>query len=60
MRIAQGRGVGPQGVRHGATLRIRPSLDFTIALLLLEHRDRHVRLEPDREEDTYDRFMRQR
>ena len=33
--------------------------DFTITLLLLEHRDRHVRLEHNPEEDTYDRFTRQ-
>jgi IrrE N-terminal-like domain len=32
--------------------------DFTITLLLLEDRDRYVQLEPDPEEDTYDRFMR--
>jgi hypothetical protein len=31
--------------------------DFTITLLLLEDRDRYVRLEPDPGEDTYDRFM---
>ena len=31
--------------------------DFTITLLLLEDRDRYVQLEPDPEEDTYDRFM---
>jgi hypothetical protein len=34
--------------------------DFTISLLLLEDRDRYVQLEPDPEEDTYDRFMRHR
>ena len=34
--------------------------DFTISLLLLEDRDRYVHLEPDPEEDTYDRFMRYR
>ena len=33
--------------------------DFTLSLLLLEDRDRYVQLEPDPEEDTYDRFMRQ-
>jgi hypothetical protein len=33
--------------------------DFTITLLLLEDRDRYIRLEPDPEEDTYDRFTRQ-
>jgi hypothetical protein len=31
--------------------------DFAITLLLLEDRDRYVQLEPDPEEDTYDRFM---
>ncbi len=30
--------------------------DFTITLLLLEDRDRYMQLEPDPEEDTYDRF----
>jgi hypothetical protein len=34
--------------------------DFTVTLLLLEDRGRYVRLEPAPEEDTYDRFMRQR
>jgi hypothetical protein len=33
--------------------------NFTITLLLLGHRDRYVQFEPDLEEDTYDRFMRQ-
>ena len=33
--------------------------DFTVSLLLLEDRDRYLQLEPDPEEDTYDRFMRQ-
>jgi hypothetical protein len=33
--------------------------DFTVSLLLLEDRDRYIQLEPDPEEDTYDRFMRQ-
>ena len=34
--------------------------DFTISLLLLEDRDRYFQLEPDPEEDTYDRFTSQR
>jgi hypothetical protein len=33
--------------------------DFTITLLLLEDRDRYAQLEPDSDEDTYDRFVRQ-
>jgi TolB-like protein len=33
--------------------------DFTVSLLLLEDRDRYIQLEPDPEEDTYDRFIRQ-
>jgi hypothetical protein len=33
--------------------------DFTISLLLLEDHDRYVPLEPDPEEDVYDRFIRQ-
>jgi hypothetical protein len=32
--------------------------DFTVSLLLLEDRARYIQLEPDPEEDTYDRFMR--
>jgi hypothetical protein len=31
--------------------------DFTITLLLLGDRDRYIQLEPDPEEDTYDRFI---
>jgi hypothetical protein len=31
--------------------------DFTISLLLLEDRDRYVQLEPDPQEDTFDRFV---
>jgi hypothetical protein len=31
--------------------------DFTITLLLLEDRDRYIQLEPDPEQDTYDRFV---
>ncbi len=34
--------------------------DFTITMLLLEDRDRYFQLEPDPEEDTYDRFTSQR
>lgn len=34
--------------------------DFTITVLLLEDRDRHFQLEPDPEEDTYDRFTNER
>ena len=34
--------------------------DFIITLLLLENRDRYIQLEPDPEEDTLDRFARQR
>ena len=34
--------------------------DFTITLLLLEDRDRYTPLDPEAEEDTYDRFMRGR
>ncbi len=34
--------------------------DFTITVLLLEDRDRYIQLEPDPEEDTYDRFTSQR
>lgn len=34
--------------------------DFTISLLLLEDRDRYTPLDPEAEEDTYDRFMRGR
>jgi hypothetical protein len=30
---------------------------ISITLLLLEDRDRYIQLEPDPEEDTYDRFM---
>lgn len=33
--------------------------DFTVSLLLLEDRYRYIQLEPDPEEDTYDRFTRQ-
>jgi hypothetical protein len=33
--------------------------DFTITMLLLEDRDRYFQLEPDPEEDTYDRFTSQ-
>jgi hypothetical protein len=32
--------------------------DFTITLLLLEDRDRYIQVEPDAEEDTYDRFTK--
>jgi hypothetical protein len=32
--------------------------DFTVTLLLLEDRDRYIPLEPEPEEDTYDRFTR--
>jgi hypothetical protein len=32
--------------------------DFTISLLLLEDRDRYIPLDPEAEEDTYDRFTR--
>jgi hypothetical protein len=39
--------------------RISEQYDFTVSLLLLEDRDRYFQLEPDPEEDTYDRFMRQ-
>ena len=31
--------------------------DFTISLLLLEDRERYVQLEPDTEQDTYDRLI---
>jgi hypothetical protein len=31
--------------------------DFTITLLLFEDRDRYIQLEPDPEQDTYDRFV---
>ena len=34
--------------------------DFTITVLLLEDRDRYFQLEPDPEEDTYDRFTNER
>lgn len=34
--------------------------DFTISLLLLQDRDRYTPLDPEAEEDTYDRFMRGR
>jgi hypothetical protein len=33
--------------------------DFIVTLLLLEARNRYIRLEPNPEEDSYDRFMRQ-
>jgi hypothetical protein len=34
--------------------------DFTITVLLLEDRDRYFQLDPDPEQDTYDRFTSQR
>jgi hypothetical protein len=34
--------------------------DFTVSLLLLEDPARYIQLEPDPEEDTYDRFMREK
>jgi len=62
-QLADGRtGVlhGP-GVWFGEEVRemtiFSEQYDFTITLLLLEDRDRYVRLDPDAEEDTYDRFM---
>jgi hypothetical protein len=63
--LADGRtGVlhGP-GVWFGEEVRemtiVSEQYDFAITLLLLEDRDRYFQLEPDPEEDTYDRFTRQ-
>jgi uncharacterized protein DUF955 len=60
---------GRTGVLHGPGVwfaeQVREMMifseqyDFTVSLLLLEDRDRYIQLEPDPEEDTYDRFMRQ-
>jgi hypothetical protein len=64
-QLADGRtGVlhGP-GVWFGEQVRemtiFSEQYDFTVSLLLLDDRDRYIQLEPDPEEDTYDRFMRQ-
>jgi hypothetical protein len=64
-QLADGRtGVlhGP-GVWFGEEVRemtiFSEQYDFTVSLLLLEDRDRYIQLEPEPEEDTYDRFMRQ-
>ena len=63
-QLADGRtGVlhGP-GVWFGEDVRemtiFSEQYDFTITLLLLEDRDRYAPMEPDPEEDTYDRFVR--
>jgi hypothetical protein len=61
---------GREGIQHPAGVWFREDVremtifseqyDFTISLLLLEDRDRYFQLEPDPEEDTYDRFGSQR
>jgi len=52
---------GP-GVWFGEPLRemtiFSEQYDFTITLLLLEDRDRYIQIEPDAEEDTYERLTK--
>jgi len=61
---------GRAGILHGAGVWFDEEVremtifseqyEFTITMLLLEDRDRYFQLEPDPEEDTYDRFTSQR
>jgi hypothetical protein len=61
---------GRLGIQHGPGVWLREDVremtifseqyEFAITLLLLEDRDRYFQLEPDPEEDTYDRFTSRR